>query len=114
MPVQRAVDAYTRERMNCAQSVLKAYQETHAVSEEDLAAAKAHGGGRAEGGLCGALHAALALATTMEQKEQIRAEFRRVAGAETCRGIKGVEGSGYPCKDCVALAARLLHETQQP
>lgn len=112
MPVKRAVEAYTRERMNCAQSVLRAYQQTHAVTEEQIAAAKAHGGGRAEGGLCGALHAALLLAKTPEQQQQIRAGFAREAGAETCKGIKGAGGSGYPCKDCVALAARLLQETQ--
>lgn len=111
MPVKRAVEAYTRERMNCAQSVLRAYQQTHAVTEDEIAAARAHGGGRAEGGLCGALHAALALTKTPEQKQHIRDGFVREAGAETCKGIKGPGGSGYPCKDCVALAARLLQES---
>lgn len=110
MPEIKALYAYTQERMNCAQSVLRAYQESHGLSDEKIQEARAHGGGRADGGLCGALYAALQLAKSEEVRAELRRQFRETAGAETCREIKN--GSGYPCKDCVGLAARLLNELQ--
>lgn len=103
----KAVLAYTQERMNCAQSVFKAFQETHSVSSEMIVEARSMGGGCAEKGLCGALYAAVTLAKP--KQEMIKDEFVKVAGSDTCIGIRN--GSKYPCKDCVALAARLVQST---
>ena len=46
------------ERLNCAQSVLYAWREVSGDTSIALADLKPFGGGRAPGGLCGALHTA--------------------------------------------------------
>ena len=89
-------------RHNCAQSVAAGAGREDLVSE--LAAC---GGGRAPEGLCGALYAVLRMAPAGEHG-RIRKAFAAKAGAETCREIK--TGSGFPCEQCVALAAELSEE----
>ena len=88
----------------CAQAV--ALGNGHEEQKEDLARC---GGGRAPGGICGALHAALLLAPE-DQREAIQAEFQRQAGALTCREIKGQTGT--PCLQCVEIATALLEKAQ--
>ena len=85
---------------NCAQAVA-----IGAGREELLPELASCGGGRAPGGRCGALHAALLLAP-QERHAEILEQFQSVAGALTCREIKS--GSHFPCAKCVELAARLL------
>lgn len=86
-------------KANCAQSV------TILAGRDDLVEPmRAMGGGRAPEGLCGALHAALAL-TPESRREEIIAAFREAAGATTCREIKGVVKT--PCEHCVAIGNRL-------
>ena len=106
MPEQKAVDAFTKERLNCAQSVIKAFGGICQIDENMIAEAKAYGGGRAEEGLCGALYAALLLLEDEGEAAMLREEFAREAGSQKCREIKS--GGGLPCVDCVRLAARLL------
>lgn len=106
MPVERSVEAFKVGGMNCAQSVLHGYKELHGVSDEQIAGAKAFGGGRAEAGTCGALYAAQMIAKSDEARESLTKEFREVAGAERCVDIK--RGSGYACDKCVELAAELI------
>lgn len=106
MPVERAVHAYRHERLNCAQSIFRAFQASGKVDEEQIAAARAHGHGRAEAGLCGALHAALQLACDPAQRDRVRASFVAEAGSDQCREIR--RSGRVPCVDCVRLAARLI------
>lgn len=93
--------------LNCAQSVLAGFQNEFEISDETIVAFAANGGGRAEGGYCGALFAANYLLAKRGLKP-VNAEFAAVAGAERCRDIKG--GTGYPCPKCVALADHLVAE----
>ncbi|MDO5566909.1 MAG: redox-active protein [Planctomycetia bacterium] len=88
--------------LNCAQSVAQL-----AGHDEVLAAYQAFGGGRAEGGLCGALYAALQFIPE-EQREKAKEEFAQKAGALTCREIKGT--SKTPCQECVAIGAWLVNQ----
>ena len=99
-----AVELFTAtpRRHNCAQSVAAGAGREKLVHE--LAAC---GGGRAPDGLCGALYAVLRLAPAGEH-ERVRKAFAAKAGAETCREIK--TGSGFPCEECVRLAAELSEE----
>lgn len=106
MPVERALSAYQKERLNCAQSVLRAFQPHRNIPEEDILKAKLHGGGRAEAGLCGALFAALQLAGEPEARQRLRNAFVAAAGADTCREIKRTART--PCVECVRIAASLL------
>lgn len=108
MPVERALNAYQRERLNCAQSVLRGFQEHRQLDDEQIAHARHHGGGRAENGRCGALHAALTLADEPAVRDRLRHAFVTQAGAETCREIRRT--ARLSCVDCVRLAASLLLE----
>jgi hypothetical protein len=90
---------------NCAQAVALGAGYENLVDE-----LKCCGGGRAEGGICGALHTALLLSNP-QQHEQIKAEFCRQAGALTCREIKGAAAT--PCSACVEIAAALLAEASK-
>lgn len=84
---------------NCAQSVALL------AGRDDLVEPfRACGGGRAPEGLCGALHAALALCPE-ERREEIIAAFREAAGATTCRELKGA--CKTPCVHCVAIGDKL-------
>ena len=105
-PIEKTLDAYSKERLNCAQSVLKGFQAVFNIPEERIAEAKAHGGGRAESGRCGALHSALSLTEDNEVKLRMACAFSEVAGAESCREIKRI--GKLKCADCVKLAAQLL------
>ncbi len=108
MPVERAMTAYTQERLNCAQSVLRGFQHRHTISEEQIVDARRHGGGRAEEGMCGALYAALSLVDDPPVRERVRADFTKSVGSEKCREIK--RDMRIPCHECVRLAASLLAE----
>ncbi len=108
MSVEKAMDAYTREKLNCAQSVLRGFQEQFQVEEERIAKARSWGGGRAENGLCGALHAARILGGAEDVQERFRERFIESAGSDRCREIRSLRR--LSCKECVELAARLLEE----
>ena len=85
---------------NCAQAVMDGCGGTSGQVAEMAAC----GGGRAPGGLCGALHAALLLRP--DRAEEIKAAFAREVGALTCRDIK--TKAGTPCPICVETAAQLV------
>lgn len=90
-------------RLNCAQAVLYAYQQTTGKKEIDLEQMKAFGGGRAPGGLCGALYAACTAAP--EKTLILRSRFSERNGSLFCEELRGGRCS---CSDCVAAAAELL------
>jgi hypothetical protein len=48
----------SRERLNCAQAVLKAFQEKFSITDEMISQFKAYGAGKAPDGCCGAFYAA--------------------------------------------------------
>lgn len=93
------------KKHNCAQAVMQGCGGTpEAVTEMATC-----GGGRAPGGLCGALHAACLLCP--EQTEAIQAAFAREVGALTCHDIK--TQAHTPCPICVETAARLVEEMRR-
>ena len=93
------------KRHNCAQAVMEGCGGT----PEAVANMAACGGGRAPGGLCGALHAALLLCP--DQAEEIKAAFAREVGALTCRDIK--TQAHTPCPICVETAAKLVEAARR-
>jgi hypothetical protein len=94
------------ERLNCAQAVMKTFQTETLLSEADLGAASSAGGGRAEGGLCGALHAARFLLVDSEALPALENEFETQAGARHCREIRQL--GRLSCRECVGLSAKLV------
>lgn len=110
MPVTRAITAYKDERLNCAQSVLRAFQEQRGISEDQIEEARWDGGGRAKNGMCGALYAALTLTDVPSVRERLQTAFVERAGAATCRDIR--RAARTPCIECVRLATSLLLELE--
>lgn len=108
MPIKKAVKAYVVDKLNCAQSVLHGFQETHEVEDREIAEAKRLGGGRAEKGVCGALHAAMVLAG--DKGEDVAQQFEQKAGARDCKSIRQIKK--VSCKECVELAAKILNDTE--
>ncbi|WP_419787999.1 C-GCAxxG-C-C family (seleno)protein [Pseudodesulfovibrio sp.] len=94
------------EKYNCAQAVLKAYQVESGLSEADLKAASNAGNGKAPGGRCGALQAAMILLDTQEVVENVRQEFASAAGSTKCKEVRSI--NRLKCRECVALAAGLI------
>lgn len=87
---------------NCAQAV------ACGCGREDLNGEMAAcGGGRAPGGLCGALHAAMEIVPESARAE-LRREFAQKLGADTCAALKG--DLRVPCPDCVKTAAELAEK----
>lgn len=109
MSVNKAVRSYTIERLNCAQSILKAFRERKEVSTEEINEARKLGGGKADDGICGALYAALRLTDDPDSRESLRGSFADVAGSDKCREIRAKEL--ISCQQCVEVAARLLQKT---
>ena len=110
MPVQRALAAFKSGRLNCAQSILRAFQQQPGIHEGAVQQAQQFGRGRAEGGRCGALHMALQLANNKEVRDNLRKAFAAKAGSEQCREIR--KRKALSCEQCVELAATMLTECQ--
>ncbi len=106
MPVVAATTAHARGH-NCCQAILHAFQERCLVDDGRIAAASRAGAGRAPGGRCGALHAALEL-VEVEQQPGLEAAFVAFAGAAACREIRRLRR--VSCNACVGEAARLVAE----
>ncbi len=86
---------------SCAQAVYAAFKD---ADEEKMASLKAKSSGRAPGGLCGALHAAILIQPA--EAEEISAEFTEKTGSTICREIKLEHKT--PCIECVKAAAESL------
>ena len=109
MAKEKASDYFHKEeKYNCAQAVLAYFQEKHGVSQEKIDKFSACGGGRAEGGLCGALYSAQILMNDPEKFEQLKGKFLDNAGSEKCKEI--LKMKKLPCADCVDLAAQFIDE----
>ncbi len=90
--------------LNCAQSVLYAYQQVQGDTTISLADMKPFGGGRAPGGLCGALHAACTLAP--DKAERLKSRFAEITGSVFCKELR--RANQHPCEVCVSESAQLL------
>jgi hypothetical protein len=111
MPLEKTLNAYRKQGMNCAQSIFYGFQEALAIPEETVQAAKQMGGGRAKDGLCGAVYAALELSQDPANAENLKGVFERVAGSVRCHEIRKNKKLG--CDGCVHLAASMLAQEQQ-
>jgi hypothetical protein len=102
-------DAYFHtlpENLNCAQSVLKGFQEEFKISDQEIEEYRALGGGRAEGGICGAVFAAERLLLQAGKKSVIE-DFRQQAGGLLCTEIKE---KNFTCAQLVRMADELVEK----
>lgn len=97
------------ENLNCAQAVLKGFQEEFDISNQEIEDCRAWGGGRAEGGICGALFAAERLLIQIG-KESVVEEFRTKAGGLLCSELKGKK---FTCAEYVRMADELVEKSRK-
>ncbi|MFA6102585.1 MAG: C-GCAxxG-C-C family (seleno)protein [Victivallaceae bacterium] len=96
------------EKYNCAQAVLKFFEDHAAVSPEKIEEFKLFGGGRAPDGVCGAIYAAEHILNDRTLIDELKETFKREAGSHCCREIKAA--GRLSCAGCVDLAADLCAE----
>lgn len=100
---------YHHERRgNCAQSVAFAWNAKNPGAEVSEEAFAGCGGGRAPGGLCGALHASCELAGAGAAEAVKRGFAEKTAGNLTCKEIRA--SKTLTCNACVGLASELLEK----
>ncbi|UDQ96913.1 C-GCAxxG-C-C family (seleno)protein [Lentisphaerota bacterium WC36G] len=105
---EKAVKAFTEDKMSCGQSILKGFQELYDIKEDEILDAKAFGGGRAEGGLCGALYCGKMLCKTDVERDELTTEFTSKTQYAECKAIK--QNKTASCTECVDQAAKILEE----
>ena len=105
MSAQKAKEIYRGpDDLNCAQSVLKAFQDEFQITNGLIDEYGEYGKGQAEDGICGAAYAAMALAG--DRREEVKAAFVGKAKYLTCKEIR--EFRSLPCTECVHLAASIV------
>ena len=82
------------------------FSSVSGLSDDEILPFAAAGKGKAEGGVCGALHAARLLLQEPTILRQLEDEFEAAAGSLQCKQIR--RARKLPCGDCVALIARCL------
>ena len=75
------------EKLNCAQAILKGFQQEFNISEQEIEEYRAFGGGRTPSGICGALFSAERL-LSQAGKSGITTEFNALIGETHCLAIK--------------------------
>ncbi len=96
------------EGYNCAQALLKFYKNRFAVTEDQIGAHAAFGGGDAEGGICGALYAVKQLANNPKIEKIIVQRFKKEVGSVCCDDI--LEMGRLSCAGCIYTAATILQD----
>lgn len=92
------------DNLNCAQAILKGFQKEFGISDQEIEEYRAWGGGRAEGGMCGALFAAERLLRQIG-KESVIEDFRQKTGSLLCSDIKEKQ---FTCAEYVRIADELV------
>jgi hypothetical protein len=94
------------EGYNCAQAILKVFQERLNISENQIIAYTDYGGGKAEDGICGALYAIKQLAGDPELIKKIVRQFKEEVGTVYCDEI--LELGRLSCTGCICTASEIL------
>lgn len=109
MPINKAKKHFQgkdgHERLNCVDSIIKAFAELDQESKEKLC----KGGGRSPDGECGALCAAKHLLAQHypEKIKELEDFFVGLAGSSKCNDIRKLRK--LSCLGCVEKAAEFLH-----
>ena len=94
------------ENLNCAQAILRGFQNEFSISDREIEEYRAFGGGRVQDGICGALFSAERLLRQAD-RSGITDEFNTLVGEVHCKEIKDLK---FPCIDCVRIADRLVEK----
>jgi hypothetical protein len=91
-------------RLNCAQAVFHTFEAEGLAPSGSVESCQACGGGRVEGGFCGALFAARQLVP--DATGELDAAFEERAGSLRCREIRAA--GHLSCQGCVSTAVELV------
>jgi len=96
------------KKLNCAQSIIKAFHDAFGLSEQEVDSFAGFGGGRAPEGKCGAYYAACCLVSKKDplQIAQLEQGFLDAAGSLKCKEVR--KKGKLSCLGCVEKAAELL------
>lgn len=92
--------------LNCAQAILKGFQQEFDINNQEIDDYQALGGGRAPEGVCGALFAANRLLRQIG-KESVVEDFQKNAGGVLCTEIKEKR---FTCAEYVRMADELVQK----
>ncbi len=112
MSVAKAKSNYTGQdgtrRLNCAESIVDAFQEKFPLPVEDRDLFLSCGGGRAPGGICGSLFAAKTLLGKHRPDKLAECEraLEAQAGSVKCREIRALKK--LSCVGCVEKIAEFM------
>lgn len=104
----KATDTFRKQPWchNCAQAVANKWCQLYSNPQTILTDLSMAAGGKAEGGICGALFAAQK--ALPQYADELTDEFRERVGATTCAEIKRIAKT--PCPACVDIADNLVDE----
>lgn len=118
MPIEKAKKYYTGKeglRLNCAQSIIKAFEEQFNITGEEFKKFADYGKGNAPEGLCGAYCAAkYILERHHPEKAKEFEEFFKSAAGNTlkCKEIRSLRK--LSCLGCVEKAAEFVNKQKAP
>ncbi len=97
-----------REKLNCGQAILKAFQEKFSVSNEVILQFKAYGAGKAPEGYCGAFYAAKVILEKRfpEKFKDTENELIAHAGSTKCKEIRALRK--LSCLGCIEKIGGVL------
>ncbi len=100
-------------KLNCAQSVIKAYHDLFNASAQEIDLFAGLGGGKAPEGRCGAYYAAWHLSSKEKRLKinQLEQDFVNTAGSIKCKEIRSQRK--LSCLGCVEKAADFLEGGQR-
>ena len=100
----------SHERFNCAQAVLKAFQEKFSITDELISQCKAYGTGKAPEGCCGAFYAAKYILEkhSPEKCKDLENKFIAEAGSTKCKEIRTLRK--LSCLGCIEKAGAMLED----
>ncbi len=99
--VDKAVENF-RSGLNCAQAIVKNYDENKVEQFSDF------GSGDAPEGMCGALFGGLTILEDKELQDKLRNEFEDAAGSDKC--IRFTKDRRLSCTKRVVLVQKILDE----
>lgn len=94
------------ENYNCAQAILKGFEQEFSIDNSQIEAFRAFGGGRAPLGVCGALFAAQQLLAN--EAGNLQTEFIKLCGSAYCKDLK--MQSYVSCAEAVKTADNVLRK----
>lgn len=112
MESKRAKELFSgKEKYNCVQAVLKAYQHMSNISDKETSAFSKSSNGRIGKGMCGALYAAKIQLKDQMKIQHLTDQFKEIAGSIKCKEIRKLKK--ISCSGCVETAAKLIKQLSE-